>query len=434
MALHDPEPVQQQPGATFAPAAFRALIVPRRAGGGEQRLTVAGITVAERQRRQLVRLGATRVDELTENFIPGGGPVLLIEAGLVADERLISALLVAARQRGCSARPLLAIGPDGQPGGLAWLSVGSSHPGWEALIASDPDRFDLAQVDTYSPDRRRNVAVLWERPRNSTSARSAAAQILDAAQKGCLDWPARFIHPPIENAVVRLLWPSPISPNMVSLLCFALGLYAAWCFATGALWTGLLIALAIGPIDGIDGKLARTRIEFSRWGDLEHVGDKIVEYAWFAGLAAMLGTAWAWAFAALIVCTALSEALLGEFYRRMTGTQLDDAGSFERAYRLVSGRRNTFFWCLLPFAWFGAWGAGLVMIAVYASVNFFVMLWRFFIRLAEYGRAHSAAIAANLDATGYGVLASAADCVALDGHQGGTAGPLRPPASQLEMR
>ncbi|MEN9925314.1 MAG: hypothetical protein RL268_1440, partial [Pseudomonadota bacterium] len=45
--------------------------------------------------------------------------------------------------------------------------------------------------------------------------------------------------------------------------------------------------------------------------------------------------------------------------------------------------------------------AGLVAIAVYAAVNFFIMLWRFFVRLAEYGRRHSAAIARNLDATAY---------------------------------
>ncbi|MFM5884490.1 MAG: CDP-alcohol phosphatidyltransferase family protein [Novosphingobium sp.] len=387
---------------------FRTLILPTVSGGNPD-LTVAGISITERQRRQLTRLGSAGVDLAGDGAVRGGGPLLLIEAGLLADERLISAFLDGAIRRGPTARPLLAIGLDGVAGGLAWLPAGSTQPSSDTLRGSDADRFDLSAVPTYAADRRRAVPLLWDRPCSSADGRRAANQILNAAQKGCLDWPARFIHPPIENAFVRLLWPSAITPNMISLLAFALGLYAAWCFASGAMWTGLLLALVIGPIDGIDGKLARTRFEFSRWGDLEHVGDKIVEYAWFAALAAATGTAWAWALAALIVCTALAEALIGEFYRRMTGAQLDDAGGFERAFRLVSGRRNTFFWCLLPFAWFDAWGAGLVMIAAYSTANFFIMLSRFFIRLAEYGRAHSADIAANLDATAYGMLDSAAD-------------------------
>lgn len=401
MALHDPQSAQGKPDSARSANSFRAVIAPAGHGGGwPQKL--AGITIAERQQRQLLRLGAGKVDLAGEHGAIVG-PVLVIEAGLIADERLIAAFLEAARTRGLGSPALVALGPDGETGGLAWLPDGGRDFAWPALLAG-ADRIDLGQVDSYSPERRRKVPLIWERPSDAAAARRVAGDLLASAQKGCLDWPARFIHPPIENAFVRLLLPTPITPNMISVMAFLLGLYAAWCFATGSLWTGLLLALMIGPIDGIDGKLARTRVEFSPWGDLEHVGDKIVEYAWFAALAAAIGTGWAWALAALIVVTALAEALQGEFYRRLTGAQLDDAGGFERAYRLVSGRRNTFFWCLLPFAWFEAWGAGLVMIAVYAAANFFVMQGRFFIRLAEYGRAHSVAIAANLDATAYGVL------------------------------
>ncbi len=397
MALHDPQTARRESVPNPGPTAFRALILPDQTLPAPFAGKVAGITIAQRQRRQLLRLGAESVHE-GEN--PRRGPVLLIEAGLIADERLLAAFLAEVQSRSWSRGPAVAVGPDGTRGGLAWLPAGLAAPDW-AQIRREAEPVDLSGVDTYSPERRRRVPLLWQRPEDAASARKAASALLAAAQKGCLDWPARFVHPPIENAAVRLLWPTPVTPNMISVLAFLLGLYAAWCFATGALWTGLLIALAVGPIDGIDGKLARSRMEFSPWGDLEHVGDKIVEYAWFAGLAAALGTGTAWALAALIVCTALAEALLGEFYRRVTGAQLDDAGPFERAYRLVSGRRNTFFWSLLPFAWFDAWNAGLVAIAVYAAVNFFIMLWRFFVRLAEYGRAHSAAIARNLDATAY---------------------------------
>jgi phosphatidylglycerophosphate synthase len=438
MALHDPQSAQDKPDSAKGRASFRALIVPGETGA-DARLKVAGITLDERQRRQLLRLGASRVDQADgDGMVADGaalrGPVLLIEAGLLADERIIAAFLDQAERRKDDAQALLALGPDGQTGGLAWLPDGGRAFAWPAIAAADAALVDFTQIDTYSPERRRKVPLLWERPSDPGSARRAGGQVLAAAQKGCLDWPARYIHPPIENAFVRLLLPTPITPNMISVLAFLLGLYAAWAFATGALWTGLLLALAIGPIDGIDGKLARARVEFSRWGDLEHVADKVVEYLWFAGLAAAIGTAWAWALAALIVITALAEALQGEFYRRLTGTQLDDAGRFERAYRLVSGRRNTYFWSLLPFAWFGAWGAGLVMIGAYAAANFFVMQGRFFVRLADYGRAHSPAIAANLAATAYGMLDSAGSGSEGPDASAGVQPAALPPAGSLGAR
>lgn len=408
MALHDPHKAGKagafgKAGADAGRCGFMAVILPVGGQADRAALRIGGLSIAERQRRQLLRLGALSVIRGADGHRPPlRGPMLLIEAGLVADERLITAFLAAAAEQPA---PMLAIGPDGRPAGLGWLPAGSTAQDWAALAAR-AGRIDLAGGDTYSPERRRHVPLLWERPVDGADARRVGAELLAGAQKGCLDWPARFVHPPIENAVVRLLLPLPISPNLISLFALVLGLYAAWAFASGALWTGLLIALAIGPIDGIDGKLARTRVEFSRWGDLEHVGDKIAEYACFAGLAAAFGTAAAWALAGLIVCTALAEALQGEFYRRMTGAQLDDAGRFERAFRLVSGRRNTFFWTLLPFAGFGAWWAGLVVVALYAVLNFFVMQARFFVRLADYGRAHAPVIAANLDRTAYRMLDS----------------------------
>ena len=431
MALHDPQSAQEKPDSLKGAGGFRAVILAAERGPGWPH-KLAGITLAQRQERQLLRLGASAVGP-AEDRAAITGPVLVIEAGLVADERLIAAFLDAARQRAPGARALVSLGPDGKPGGLAWLPAGSRDCAWSAII-SDADRVDLSLVDSYSPERRRKVPLIWERPADAAAARQVAGQLLAAAQKGCLDWPARFIHPPVENAFVRLLLPTPITPNMISVLAFLLGLHAAWSFATGALWTGLLLALIVGPIDGIDGKLARTRVEFSRWGDLEHVADKVVEYLWFAALAMAIGTGWAWALAALIVVTALAEALQGEFYRRLTGAQLDDAGAFERAYRLVSGRRNTFFWCLLPFAWFGAWGAGLVMIAAYAVANFFVMQGRFFIRLAEYGRANSAAIAANLAATAYGMLDSAGPEAGSADAAAAAAPAVLPPAGNLGTR
>ncbi|MFM5907555.1 MAG: CDP-alcohol phosphatidyltransferase family protein, partial [Novosphingobium sp.] len=269
---------------------------------------------------------------------------------------------------------------------------------------SAPRHHDLSALDDYAPARRRRLPMVWLPLRSAADGDAGTKVLLASAQKGCLDWPARFFHPPVENLLTRLLLPTPITPNQVSVFVFLLGLYAAWCFATGAWPLALALMLVIGPLDGLDGKLARTRLEFSPYGDLEHVGDKIVEYACYICMAAWIGTGWAWAVCALIVLFALAEAVQGEFFRRLTGNQLDDAGRLERRFRLISGRRNTFMWTLIPFVALGAWNAGFVMIAAYSAVTFFFAQWRFFVRLAQVAQSTSQAMAENLRRTGYAFL------------------------------
>ena len=195
---------------------------------------------------------------------------------------------------------------------------------------------------------------------------------------------------------------------MVTLVTGVIGVVGMVAFAKGWLWTGLIIALIVGPLDGVDGKLARTRVAFSKYGDLEHVLDKFIEYGWYAALASYFssvqGSALPWAIAALIVLPALAEAIQSEVFRRMTGVQLDDFGPVERRIRLFAGRRNTFLWTLIPFALLDAWFAGFVFLAVYSVVTTGVAQWRFYTRLADYGRDHGATIAANLQASRYDFL------------------------------
>lgn len=347
--------------------------------------------------------------------------LLVLDEALLIDERLLEAFHDAAGSHDPRAGALLAqwSGRRGTSGGVAYVAAGMLDPARLCDAPAGPprdtrmlaaaalgivSRFDFSAIDTYAPARRRRVPMVWGRLDSRRDGHAATATLLASAQKGCLDWPARFIHPPIENLLTRLLLPTPITPNILSLGIFILGLYVAWLFAAGQAWPALLLALVIGPLDGVDGKLARTRHEFSRWGDLEHIGDKIVEYLWFAGIAAWIGTAWAWAIAAVIVFFALAEALQGEIFHRLTGRQLDDAGELERAFRLVSGRRNTFMWTLVPFGLAQAWHAGFIMIAIYAVITFFFTQLRSFVRLSTQFREDPQAAERNAARTSYAFM------------------------------
>lgn len=423
-------------------------VVVSEASAAAPALVVGGLSIAQRQCREAHIAKAARVFVLTdaadtafagENVTLCSTPaelaaaltdaddVLMFAPGLVVDERIVAAVCAApapavASWPASSERGLERIDPTRLSAGVALYrgatvrAVAADLGDWDfasTLLRSslaDPavTIIDIAAFDSYATARRRNVPFIWAVPGDLAAARHATDLVVESAQKGCLDWPARLIHPPIEDALVRLFAPTWVTPNMITGFAFLLGIAAGVAFLCGWLWTGLALVLAIGPLDGVDGKLARTTLNFSRFGDLEHVLDKICEYGWFLCLGSWLSRAyddaWPWGVAALLVLFALAESLQGEFFRRFTGRQLDDSGPFERRFRLVGGRRNTFFWTLLPFGVAGAWGAGFIFMSAYSALTFFVMQARMFIRLQQFGSAHSALIEANFARTQYNFL------------------------------
>lgn len=416
-----------------------------------------GISLLERQIRQALKAGAKEVLVMAPAFPPdmekrlaGDArvvrvptatglasrladrtlPVLVLAPGLLLDERLIahaarepqtSRLLVFSGNAPAAAERLDA---RDHWAGIAMLPaamvarIAGTLGDWDlsstlarTAVESGTSRLVIGELDTYAPSRRRDLPFLWMRPTTEAECRAGTDALLNMAQKGCLDWPARFIHAPIENMAVRLLLPTPITPNMITMLTMVLGFASVAAFACGWLWIGLVLMLIVGPLDGIDGKLARTRSEFSRWGDLEHVGDKIVEYGAFLALGYWFSTNGyglaAWLVAGGTIIFALSEALKGEFFRRLTTRQLDDWGVFERRFRIIGGRRNTFFWTYIPFGAAGMWFDGFVTILLYAALTFAVAEWRFLKALFEHARRTDDRVEANFAETGYDFLPKA---------------------------
>ncbi|MCG2842377.1 CDP-alcohol phosphatidyltransferase family protein [Sandaracinobacter sp. RS1-74] len=438
---------------------FIALLMAGESLPGEQPSglgQVGGISLLERQVRMALKAGAKAVwlvapalpsdlaarlsddprlwrvptaEALGERLAGETRSVLHLAPGLLIDERLVSHLVTDR-----AAPALLAFGGAAPAGaerldsethwaGAALLpaalvaEVAADLGDWElsgtlvrAAVEAGAGRLIVEEIPTYAPARRRDAPMIWARPQDEAGRAKATESLIAAAQKGCLDWPARFIHPPVENALVRLLMNTPVSPNMVTLFTGVLGFAAIWLFAVGQPMWALALVLIVGPLDGVDGKLARVRHQFSRWGDLEHVLDKVLEYGWFLALAVWLSKSHglaAWLAAGGIIIFALAEAASGEFFRRFSGRQLDDWGPFERRFRLIGGRRNTFFWTLLPFGLAGAWWPGFLMILAYAAITFAVTQWRFCHAIGAYGRSVSEEVRRNFAGTAYDFLPKA---------------------------
>ncbi len=427
-------------------------------GVAKSTLIAGGLTLLERNVRLLRNAGVYRVYVLADMLSPkigetieklrGNGSIelirsaldlagllessdriVMIEEGILLDERIVQRFVTEQDNA-------VAVWPIGSPQGTKAVRI-DSHYGFGSILTcrgeivrtvskglgdwdmeqtllravlgdSGTDLVDLTQMPLYRPNWRRDVALIWQPMAAHPDEETAMDTLIDAAQKGCLDWPARFIHPPVENFAVRVLAATPVTPNQITVLTGVIGFTATFVFAQGWLWLGLLLALITGPLDGIDGKLARTTVAYSKYGELEHVLDKIVEYSWYLAMAYAFqgahGIAGPWAIASLIVIMALAEAIQGEFFRRFTNRMLDDYGDTERQLRLFSGRRNTYFWTLVPFAFLGHWYLGFAIIGLYSALTFYLAQWRFIKRMQEFGTAHSPAVAANFEASRYGFL------------------------------
>lgn len=327
-------------------------------------------------RRQLaeVPLGGMRVIFVHDDG-PGGIPgsvgrpaeVLLVRSEGVYDPRLYRRILALPSPTWLvdRAREGEGAGEDAvRPIGLAKLDGGSlpdrvaeirkAHFGAAVGVeacAADP-RLVVRDLPAYVPDLRRHLRPYWCVLRTAEDRKRAERMILDAAQKGVLDFPARFLHPAPENLCVRWIASTPVTPNQLTVFTGLVAFAATYLFATQSFGWGLAIALIVNVLDGVDGKLARVKLQASPFGDrLDHLLDVTFELSWYVGLGWGLlqatGHRLPLQLGVGLVGVMLGARAVSGFYKRLTDRQIHDHRPFDRAFRLVAGRRNIYMLVLL---------------------------------------------------------------------------------------
>ncbi|MGL4541714.1 MAG: hypothetical protein ACRCUI_04300, partial [Polymorphobacter sp.] len=204
---------------------------------GTSMLAVGGIGIVQRQCREARIAGAKRVLVLVDGLDPAldaeqveqfsSAPalaarlapddvVLMLGTGLVVDERIVGAIVaapvpaVACWPQMVPPRGIERIDPTRLSAGVAVyrgamvIDVANGLGDWDlastllrtALADPQVTMVDLAALPTYATARRRDVPFIWSLPNDTASARHATDIVIESAQKGCLDWPARLVHPP----------------------------------------------------------------------------------------------------------------------------------------------------------------------------------------------------------------------------------------------
>ena len=260
------------------------------------------------------------------------------------------------------------------------LACADNAPLFEELKQKvDIDTLDAAKVDDYIMSMRRHVRPLCFVASRAEERHTAERIILDAAQKGTLDFPA-YVHAPIETAIVSFLCKTQITPNQITIAGFIIGCGATAAFVIGRVGLGLVAALAFGVVDGLDGKLSRVKVETTERGKWEHHLDYLIENSWWTAIAFHLWQSAQLPNAFYFLALLIGSHLLDEFVKRRaktaTGRLLDDVAPFDRVFRLIAARRNVYVWVMAGGFLLGAFPQGYVIICGWAAVTAAVHLVR----------------------------------------------------------
>jgi len=246
-------------------------------------------------------------------------------------------------------------------------------------------------LDDYSPVHRGPVPFYLHTGTTPEEAKVATWTLIRAAQKRALDLPALMLNPVFENRLVFWLCNTRITPNQVTVCTGLLGVYVAFLFLHGWLRLGITLTYAVAVLDGVDGKLARTKLQTSRLGELEHVLDFFMEHAWYLTITSFLVTStndaqWWWIGGGLMVSDFLDNLL---YYAGHVwfGKQLDELGPFDRGFRLIAGRRNIYTWMWMVGFWAGFPTQVFVAALVWAIVTIGVHSTRLVYHLRRHMRA-----------------------------------------------
>lgn len=241
-----------------------------------------------------------------------------------------------------------------EPAGVALLaaSVMTALPasvpvvaGIDELAGSDSlPAADISRIPSYSNELRKNVP-LYSLPVESEEERSRARTMLvKSSGKGHQDLPAILFNRPLEEMAARRLCETAVTPNQITSATNVVAWAVTGLFAMGQLWPGIIGALAVGVLDGLDGRQARLQVRYSPFGRLEHLFDKLYEISWAFALgwhfSRTLNDPGYLRLSALWLLFYLLDSGAYDLFRARKGYQLDEAAPTDRAFRLVGGRRN----------------------------------------------------------------------------------------------
>ncbi len=194
--------------------------------------------------------------------------------------------------------------------------------------------------------------------------------------KGATDLVTKHVWPRPAFFVTRWLATFGITPNMVTSLGAVATAVAFYWFLEGSFGVGLVAAWLMTFIDTVDGKLARTTLTSSKWGDVfDHGIDLIHPPFWYAAWAIglekagfSLAESWFWPLMVVIVGGYVIQRLMEGVAIKWLGLEIHIWRRIDTLFRQVTARRNPNLLILSAFTIVGRPDTGLIAVAVWTLV------------------------------------------------------------------
>lgn len=298
-----------------------------------------GIQVELRQVKNGLPEVLLSMADLAEHFI-------YIDAGHLIDPRLLHALLFAPGTTLCrmdatdKEKQVVRAGLFNREDLLLW----SSH-GIPSLVRRAAPLLP-GDIDSFRPEIRGSATPYFLDVVTDRDALEATRMLIRNQQKQVMDLPAQYIHPPFENGLTSILVETRVSPNQVTIIVACVAFVVTWLFWHGYFVLGAFFSLVVNILDGVDGKLARTKLQFSRLGEHEDVIDYFYENSWYValgvGLSSVTGGHFPLFCAAALVFADTADNIFYTLAGKWYGRSIDLFSRFDRNFRRIAGRRNIY--------------------------------------------------------------------------------------------
>jgi phosphatidylglycerophosphate synthase len=346
-------------------------------GRCEERLW--GRSPAERLKRQFAQAGVNGVvshDEARRH----DGPAILVRADAVLDQPLVAIVVQ---------KPNLALigqGPDSAAPVAAHVADARAIDAATRLLAGEQGAVAPPGLDLRVPADL--GAAFWKglRKRETPYALIVAPDNRSAVEwrmfmgtyKGATDFITKHVWPWPAFHATRWLAASGVTPNWVTLVAAVLTVAAFWLFLNGTFATGLVAAWAMTFLDTVDGKLARTTLTSSKWGDVFDHGIDLVHppfwyVAWALGLSAVgqgLSDGLFWLVVGTILVGYVLQRAVEGVAIKWLGLEIHIWRPIDTWFRQITARRNPNLAILTLATLLGRPDLGLIAVAAWTAICF----------------------------------------------------------------
>ena len=314
---------------------------------GQSDISVWGKNSGQRLAIQFARSGVSETVSL-EDAAHRNGPVIFVKADVVLDQPIVVALTKRLNL-------LLMSGDEGGSVPVAVATNGTNAPAVEAIFAGEPVPSDLpllvrspGDLDAAFWDKLRKREVPYALTLSEDKKQAIEWRMFMGTYKGATDFITLHVWPRPAYYVTRAIAPTFITPNMVTTVSAVMVVLAYYWFSQGEYGLGIIAAWMMTFLDTVDGKLARTTLTASKWGDIFDHGIDLIHppfwyYAWGLGLAAS-GFMWSdqffWTVFAVIMGGYVVQRIMEGIAIKWLGLEIHIWRPIDTFFRKITARRN----------------------------------------------------------------------------------------------